>query len=152
MRLPLDNFLPPLPQGRFGALRKYDVHTGIDLYCALGEPVYAIESGVVVGTEQFTGMLVGSPWWNDTWAVSVCGKSGVIVYGEICPEVTLTASVKEGDRLGSVLTVLRKNKGLPMTMLHLELYSRLMPFPEWLLGRLRPVGLLDPTYLTERKI
>lgn len=39
--------LPDGP-GRFGAVRKHDVHTGIDLYTYPGMPVLAVEDGVVV--------------------------------------------------------------------------------------------------------
>ena len=33
--------------GGFGTKRKYDVHTGVDLYCEDGDDVYSIEDGVV---------------------------------------------------------------------------------------------------------
>jgi len=34
--------------GAFGARRKFNVHSGIDLYAPVGEPVYAVEDGTVV--------------------------------------------------------------------------------------------------------
>ena len=110
-------------QGRFGGVRKYDIHTGVDLYCDQNDLVYAIESGFVVGINWFTRLNAGSPWWNDTKCVLVSGKSGVILYGEVNPTVTVGDYITEGSIIGNVLTVLRKDKGLPMTMLHIELYK-----------------------------
>ena len=109
--------------GRFGTERKYDVHTGLDIYCEEGQEVYAIESGIVVGFCQFTGQFAGSPWWKDTWALLVKGESGVILYGEIRPKMIMNMFVNKGDEIGKVKRVLKKDKGLPMTMLHLELYE-----------------------------
>lgn len=72
-------------QGYFGAIRKYDIHTGIDIYCNSGCKVLAVESGVVKNVEIFTGPTAGSPWWNETRAIWVEGESGVVVYGEVDP-------------------------------------------------------------------
>jgi len=129
MRFPIDKHidLESIPSAnRFGAYRKHDVHTGIDLFCQPGTPVYAIERGVITDISWFTGAPVDMPWWNDTKALSVEGKTGVFNYGEIEPLSTLKKGekVKEGDLLGHVVTVLKINKGLPMTMLHLELYTK----------------------------
>lgn len=33
MTSPLKRYKPPHADGVFGAVRKYDIHTGIDLYC-----------------------------------------------------------------------------------------------------------------------
>lgn len=151
MAKPLESYAPPHEQGKFGAVRRFDVHTGVDLYCSPGDPVSSIEDGQVVAVRKFTGPDAGSPWWNETWAVCVQGESGVIVYGEIEPLVKEGDALKEGQRLGLVKTVLKKDKGLPMTMLHLELYSTLMEHPEWPLGQPKPNGLLDPTHLLGKK-
>lgn len=125
MRYPLDKITPlgdiP-PQGRFGGHRRYDRHTGVDLYCKEGTPVYAMESGTVVGVVLFTGLGAGSPWWNETHAVLVEGDSGVILYGEVIPEVGENSYVYEGQVVGKVTRVLQNDKGLPTTMLHLEHY------------------------------
>jgi hypothetical protein len=86
---PLPNvpkLLPDTP-GRFGAVRKHDVHTGVDLYCAVSTKVVAVEAGEVVVIEPFTGPDAASPWWLSTEAVLVEGASGVVVYGEVHPEV-----------------------------------------------------------------
>ena len=52
--------LPDEP-GRFGTVRKHEVHTGVDLYTYPGMPVLAVEAGVVVAIEKFTGLEAGSP-------------------------------------------------------------------------------------------
>ena len=110
-------------QGWFGGKRKHDIHTGIDLYCNHKDPVYAIEDGVVVNVCHFTGPQVGLDWWNNTEAVLIEGKSGVILYGEVLPEVKIGQVIKEGEFIGQILRVLLVDKGLPMDMLHLELYE-----------------------------
>lgn len=111
--------------GAFGTIRKHDIHTGVDLYCEPNQDVYAIESGIVIGVEKFTGEWAGSPWWNNTSAVFILGESGIILYGELELEkhLKLGKRVKRGRGLGKAQTVLKKDKGLPLTMLHMELYD-----------------------------
>lgn len=137
----------PTSPNAFGAIRKHDVHTGVDLFCPEGSFVYAIESGTVIGVFQFTGVDVGMPWWNDTYGVLVSGKSGNFLYGEIQPEVGLGDTVLEGDIIGSVMKVLKTDKGKPMSMLHLELYEKeyMGRGVTWNLGEPKPDLLLDPT-------
>ena len=141
----------PLPScsepGSFGFERRFDVHTGIDLYCPDKTPVHALESGRVVAVEKFTGEHAQSPWWHNTWSVLVEGESGVVCYGEIEPCVTVGQSIEEKDILGRVIPVLKKDKGVtPQTMLHLELYSKgTKESLWWRLGEKRPINLLDPT-------
>ena len=110
---------------RWGAQRRFDIHTGVDLFCPEGEPVYAVEDGEVTTVCYFTGPEVDMPWWNTTMAVAVEGYNGVILYGEIEPAngITPGSSVKEGDLIGHVIQVLKKDKGKPRTMLHIELYE-----------------------------
>lgn len=144
--------IPVLPHvGAFACRRKYHTHEGVDLYCPEGTPVYAIEDGVVVAIEDFTGPKAGSPWWNDTRAVMVEGESGVINYGEIleAPGIVVGKAVKAGDLIGFVKTVLRKDKGRPMSMLHLELYAHgiRQSFAWEPPDRPKPDWLLDPTPL-----
>ena len=138
----------PEDPGTFGAVRRHDVHTGIDLYTYPGMPVLAVEDGVVVAIEKFTGAEAGSPWWNDTEAVLVEGASGVVCYGEI----VTPKEMKVGDQLrregyvGGVRTVLKKDKGRPMTMLHFELYRHATRETVWWRrGEPKPPNLLDPT-------
>lgn len=112
----------PAPN-RFGARRRFDVHTGVDLFAPEGEIIYAIEDGTVVDVCTFTGASIGMPWWNETMCACVAGKSGVINYGEITSAVFKGQEVKEGDIIGYVKQVLIKDKGKPMSMLHIELYE-----------------------------
>lgn len=112
----------PLP-GRFGAIRKHDIHTGFDFYCPIGTEIPALESGVVVAIESFTGEKAGSPWWHETQAVLVEGPSGVILYGEILPKVKVGQEIRAKEIIGTVLQVLKRDKGKPLAMLHLEWYT-----------------------------
>lgn len=146
--------IPTQPHtGAFGARRRYDVHTGVDLYCDPGTPVHAIESGVVVGKIQFTGHAVGSPWWNDTWALLVEGASGVIVYGEIDIQHSVESMINEGDVLGHVLRVLKHDKGKPTSMLHVELYvPGTRDVVTWGLDEPKSIMLLDPTDLLRKSL
>jgi len=123
------NPMPQVPSGQvdgaFGFIRTHDVHTGVDLYCNQGDNVYAIECGEVVAIHDFTGTKADSPWWNDTKAIMIEGSSGVFVYGEIKEKEGLKVgdNIECGEIIGEVITVLQKDKGKPMTMLHLELYE-----------------------------
>ena len=117
----------PGDAGFFGAVRKYDIHTGIDLYTEDGANVYAIRSGVVVRIEDFTGPKAGSDWWEDTKAILVEDSEGVILYGELEPVSGLDVGdvVRPGELIGHVKRVLKVDKGKnPTSMLHLEYYTR----------------------------
>lgn len=144
--------MPPLPAAgspaSFGAARRYDVHTGVDLHCPEGTPVYAVEEGLVVAIVPFTGPDAESPWWRSTRAVLVEGSSGVVLYGEVNPSkaLSLGSSVATGEVVGHVTRVLREDKGKPTTMLHLELYVPGTREPLWwLLDESCPAPLRDPT-------
>lgn len=151
MKTPLANMSSISFEGSFGAKRKYDTHTGVDLYCNPGDDIFAIEAGVVVGVFQFTGVECDSPWWNDTYCVLIEGNSGVILYGEIKPDIYVGALVKEAERIGSAMQVLKEDKGKPTTMLHLELYKKgyCDNGVVWKLEEPQPEELLDPMPLLE---
>lgn len=150
----------PLPRkgdgGAFGDVRKHHIHEGIDLYCPEGTPVYAIESGTVVAKMPFTGVLAGSPWWEETQCLMIEGESGVINYGEIraSSQRYIGSKVMRGAYLGEVKRVLKKDKGRPMAMLHVELYKHgtRVPIKEWSLGQPQPENLLDPTPLFKESV
>lgn len=130
--------------GAFGTVRKHHTHEGIDLYAPEGTAVFAVEHGVVVVVEPFTGPGADSPWWMDTQCVMVEGKSGVVVYGEIDALVVVGETVDPGQLIGTIARVLPKNKGRPQDMLHLELHIHgTRACPEWI--DKRPKSLLDPT-------
>jgi hypothetical protein len=155
MIFPLKNYKHKLPtyidQGGFGYIRKHDIHTGIDLYCSENDEVYAMEDGVIVNVEKFTGEWAGSPWWNNTEAILIEGKSGMILYGEIevSDEIRYSKNVFKGDLLGKVNTVLKKDKGIySPNMLHLEFYKKgTKESVWWLLNEQRPNNLLDISML-----
>lgn len=154
--------------GLFGSIRKEDVHTGIDLYCEIGTEVVAMCDGIVVGVENFTGKYVGnkvrtpdqyndgdpnaqqpSPWWNDTDAVLIKSDIGgsVILYGELDTDIEIGTRVVAGQIIGKIKrSVLRFNKGRPMTMLHLEWHKPGAPYFSfgWEINRPKPEKLLDP--------
>lgn len=132
--------------GAFGVVRKHHCHEGIDLYCADGIPVYAVEDGTVVAVIPFTGARAGMDWWEDTDAVLVEGASGVVVYGEITPACAMGDILRAGDLIGHVKRVLKIDKGRPMSMLHLELHTHgTRQAPEWPVGTEKPETLRDPT-------
>lgn len=159
IEVPID----PMHPGSFGAVRKHDRHTGIDLYVPEGTEAVAIEEGIVVAIDEtFTGGddtpkdAAGMPVWLPTQAVLVEGTSGVILYGEIMPApgIVVGVHVSRGTVLGTVLRVLRpKPDGRPYSnpanspsMLHLELYahgSRKAVF--WQLDEPQPEELIDPS-------
>lgn len=113
--------------GRFGFVRRFDVHTGFDIYCPDGEPVFAIEDGIVTDISHFTGEYTtpeSTTWWENTMSIAIEGKSGVILYGEIYePTLRIGDIVTKGQHIANVKRVLKKDKGLPMSMLHIELYQ-----------------------------
>ena len=134
--------------GAFGVRRRHDVHKGVDLYAEIGDPVYAVEHGIVVDICPFTGEIAGFPWWENTYGVYVEGESGVVVYGEILPNMNLQIGSKVGQSslIGTVLTVLKKHNGRPRSMLHLELHDSGHTHTEqWEIGKEKPVGVKDPT-------
>lgn len=114
--------------GSFLCKRKHHTHTGVDLYTKDSAHVYAVEAGVVVGKEAFTGPQDNSPWWNDTDCLLIEGPSGVICYGEITPLVNVGNKVNRGSYIGNVKQVLKDGKERPdimghsTSMLHIELY------------------------------
>jgi len=144
--------LPETADSRFGAVRKHDIHTGVDIHCESGTEVPALESGRVIQCGQFTGPEVDSPWWNSTDYVAIKGASGVIVYGEIKSELRVGDFVTSDQIIGTVIQVLKTDKGRPTSMLHLELYNYLFKEPEvWVPGLYRPESLENPETLLRIK-
>lgn len=140
--LPMGNHV-----GAFGVTRKHHIHEGIDLYVGAGCPITAVEAGEVVDIIPFTGASVGSDWWNETKAILVEGESGVVLYGEVAPHIAVGTKVTARTLLGVVVKVLRKDKGRPMSMLHLELHSHgSREAPIWYVGEPKPKLLKDPTF------
>jgi murein DD-endopeptidase MepM/ murein hydrolase activator NlpD len=136
--------------GEFGAIRKHDIHTGVDLYCPEGTEVVAVEAGVVVAVVPFTGPATDppSPWWNATDAVLIENRDEVLCYGEIQSVVAVGDKVEAGQIIGKVGQVLKNDKGRPMSMLHFEMYEPGTREPVWWQhGEPTPTNLIDPTPL-----
>jgi phosphopantothenoylcysteine decarboxylase len=146
--LPLENH-----PGGFGTIRKECYHNGVDIYMDIYSLVGAVEDGEIVSIGQFTGEAVGCGWWNDTWQVTVKGRSGNICYGkiEVNKKLKVGDKVKAGQPLGDVMQVLKNapKKYIPyhkMSMLHLELMNDdLIEVPDWKIGCKKHKSLLDPT-------
>jgi murein DD-endopeptidase MepM/ murein hydrolase activator NlpD len=152
---PINNYRFELPlegPASFGAVRKHDIHTGVDLYCDNETLVFAIEDGIVVNIENFTGASAGSPWWNETNSILIEGESGVILYGELKPLRAIGETIKKGELIGFVVPVLKKDKGVnPTTMLHMELYKHgTTESVWWKLGEEKPDNLLNITPILQK--
>lgn len=135
------------PCGLFGAVRKNDIHTGVDFYCSEGEYVACLNDGIVVDVFQFTGADAGSPWWNDTQAIVVECEGLTFVYGEVVGLVSIGDHVKFGQIVGRVVPVLKQDKGVtPTSMLHLEVWRSegYQKNYTWKLDTPKPDGLLNP--------
>lgn len=149
---PITNYKYTVPvngPASFGFKRKFDIHTGVDLYCEVGTPVFCIEPGTIVAIETFTGPNTDSPWWNETFAVLVESYDKVILYGEIQTNLSVGDRLSVGDQIGTVLEVLKKYKGKnPTSMLHIEQYK--LGTKEsvwWNHNNLKPDNLVDITPL-----
>jgi murein DD-endopeptidase MepM/ murein hydrolase activator NlpD len=144
--LETDDWMWPDYPGTFGAIRKFNKHPGHDLYCDVGTRVVAVEDGIVVGMQYFTGEMLRSHWWNNTFCIMVRGESGVVLYGEIEINRDLRPgdTVKRGDFMGTVMQVLKKDKGRPTSMLHFELYDTFDSKHGWPADLMVPDDLLDP--------
>ncbi len=157
MKWPLKNLSVNIPDinspAYFAFRRKYYHHEGIDLYCPLHQEVVAIESGTIVKIDKFTGEHAHPPTshWNNTWSILIQGSSGVIGYCELEPFVKEGEQVTEGQSLGRIIPVLKKDKGNGITMLHLEHYATgTAEHVTWLLNEPQPAQLLNPRPLLER--
>lgn len=148
--------IPIFPHlGAFAAERKFHTHEGVDLYAPEGTSIYPVEPGSIIAIDNFTGPLAGSPWWHDTMCVLVEGKSGVVVYGEITPNDLLRVGqqITPDIEIGKIKQVLIKDKGKPMSMLHLELHiPGTQESVEWARDQEKPESLLDPTWLLRMSI
>lgn len=131
---PIDNYnLNDIPdENKFGYKRKFDYHTGVDLFCDENTPAYAMYDGIVTSIHEFTGFKE-SPWWNDTYAIMVYHPQidKTFLYGELLPLVNLNDNIKVGQLIGKVKQVLKKDKGKPMCMLHIECYNGIQTESVW---------------------
>lgn len=145
----------------FGAVRKYDVHTGIDIFMHEDASVYLPFDGEVVKIGNFTGTNAEpfpSPWWNDTQYIIIKHMIPAFYwYGDLIPkyvlygEIDVSNEIAEGDALnegtiiGNILEVLRNDKGSPTSMLHVEMYNEVPGHPVfWYHGESKPEFIEDP--------
>lgn len=158
MKWPLKDKQPEiLPEGSVGDFafqRSFYYHPGIDIYCQAGQEVVAIEDGIVVHIENFTGPDAEppSPWWLETWSILIEGKSGVLGYCELKPQpgIQIGSVVKEGDVIATIVPVLKRDKGNGTTMLHFEHYEPgTRHHVTWVLDTNKPAELKNPRSLLE---
>lgn len=154
--LPVRLSHPIQEQGLFGSIRRYDIHTGLDLYTEDGSPVVCIKDGVIKEVFQFTGDNVGTPWWEDTYAVLISSDDVDVLYGEIYnPRLREGSTVNSGEVIGEVKKVLKVDKGVtPPSMLHLEVWKKdtFVRDVVWSKSDEMPKGLLNPlAYLTTQE-
>ena len=145
--LPVHITAPFQDCGLFGAKRKHDMHTGLDLYAEQNSAVRSITEGTVIDVFEFTGEFADSPWWNSTKAIVVESGELTYVYGEVKALVEVGDKVCVGEVIGEVLAVLKVDKGVtPTSMLHLEIWETQYYKKNfvWLLGQKAPRGLLNP--------
>ena len=157
------DYLPKFYEpGAFGAIRKFDIHEGVDIYTYDGAEVHAVEDGVVTAIYEFTGKNANCDWWNPTWCIKVEGKSGIVTYGELAKpdgRISVGAKVHPGDFIGFVTPVLKPEKyrtdirNHSVAMLHLELRKETYRLDGWKLDGERDKRLLDPTpYLKSKDL
>lgn len=154
-----DWVIPTNPANLFGAVRKYDVHTGIDIFMHEGAPVCLPFDGEVVKIGNFTGSAAEptpSPWWNDTQYIIVRHDIPIwnseslecyTLYGEInvCDDLIIGCEIPAGSVIGNVVKVLKNDKGLPTSMLHIEIYDECPLSPAiWNHNEPKPDHLHDP--------
>jgi murein DD-endopeptidase MepM/ murein hydrolase activator NlpD len=89
-------------------------HAGCDLYGLPGTDILAVEDGVVLRT--------GYQFYLSSVAIDIQHASGVIRY---CELGQISESLKIGStvRAGQVIAKIGQLKGLPLSMLHLEMYT-----------------------------
>jgi murein DD-endopeptidase MepM/ murein hydrolase activator NlpD len=123
--LPMPDIPVVLHYGAYGVKRRFDVHTGVDLYAPEGSEVYAIEKGEIVQIRPFTGEKAGCPHWNETWCVDIEGYTGTLGYGEVIPleDLKVGDTVEKGQLIAHVTPVLKEDKGKAMSMLHFSIHS-----------------------------
>lgn len=144
----LETQLKLFPQSDFGAFRKHDIHTGIDLYVAPDTEVRSLLDGVVYQTGIFTGPEADSHWWNYTEYVVIKSDGVYILYGELLCSVGTGQLISKGDNIGTITPALKEHKNKnPRHMLHLEVYYQYSHPVTWGHRDLRPKGLMNPRFI-----
>jgi murein DD-endopeptidase MepM/ murein hydrolase activator NlpD len=89
-------------------------HAGCDLYAPPGTDILAVEDGIVLRT--------GYQFYLSSIAIYIEHASGVIRYCEL-GEISESLKIGSTVRAGQVIAKIGKLQGLPLSMLHLEMYS-----------------------------
>ncbi len=151
-RNPLPDCAWSLPCGKyypaaFGARRKYNLHTGIDLFCENMQPLASVEAGKIVSIGDFSNQKDKSPWLNRTRVILIEGQTGVVAYCNVIekPGLRVGRAVTAGEIIGNVIRINKKRRKNDICMLHLELYKpgtrkRVI----WSYNFPKPPQLLDP--------
>jgi murein DD-endopeptidase MepM/ murein hydrolase activator NlpD len=122
---------------RDGGERK---HAGVDLYASVGTMIRSCEAGEITAGPY--------PFYAGTFALEVRHQDGRVVrYGEILSAI---GALKVGDHVaeGQPIARVGRLQGLPVAMLHFEMFRGTLKGPLTDLGRppfLRRADLVDPT-------
>lgn len=121
-RMPLDNYTMRAGWGEYGVWARW--HTGVDFGAALGTPIYAPASGVVI----HAGSGGGAGSWAGCYVVirHNDGKSSLYAHMQCSLAVTEGQKVVPGTRLGQV-GLTGRTFGAHC---HMELYPAGVPFGE----------------------
>jgi hypothetical protein len=150
---PLPDCTWSLPVGKyhpagFGARRKYNLHTGIDLFCEHMQPVASVEAGTIISLKDFSKRKNKSPWLNRTRVILIEGKTGVSAYCNVIERKGLKVGdeVRSGEIIGNVVRLNKKKRRKDVCMLHLELYAKgTRKRVTWSYNFPKPPQLLDPS-------
>jgi murein DD-endopeptidase MepM/ murein hydrolase activator NlpD len=150
---PLPDCSWSLPCGKyhpaaFGARRKYNIHTGVDLFCEHMQPLASVEDGIVVAIKNFSKNKNKSPWLNKTKAILIEGESGVVAYCNVSerPGLQVGDLVDAGEIIGNVIRINKKKRRKDICMLHLELYEKgTTKRVTWSCNYPKPKHLKDPS-------
>jgi murein DD-endopeptidase MepM/ murein hydrolase activator NlpD len=128
---------------KFGAPRDGRYHVGVDVFAYDGDPVLAMDDGVVIKTQTYH---------LGTHAMLVDHDGLVVLYGEIDPKswnefgVAPGVRVRKGQPIARVGCMVWSGSGCSSHMLHLETYTQgtTKNIP-WYVGNNAPPNVLDPT-------
>ncbi|CAN5904267.1 hypothetical protein BH11BAC7_BH11BAC7_04460 [soil metagenome] len=131
--------------GRISSGGRY--HAGIDLYADLGDPIVAIDHGVIINHYPF---CCGKN--KTTYSLLVRHSNVVVNYGEVAKELAPGLRKKSIVVPGQIIGYVGKNPH-GSSMLHFEMYSAdTTANIKWFVGKPAPSKLYDPTtYLLHLK-
>lgn len=117
-------------------------HVGVDLFARFNDAVVACEEGKIIAFYPFCCAAQ-----KTSWALLVEHRNVVANYGEVTPDSLSRLGLKRGSKVqaGETIAYVGKNpRGT--SMLHFETWSKgTTSTKQWIVGRKRPDGLLNPT-------